>query len=128
MQDVDRPADIQPFPQPARASRPRVDAEASRDVLCPEDGCRIGRDCDRQRNVKNEPAIRPPELQRAVGLSLDLEALLVDRSVVTATQQGEVRERGRATLRPVAEVVTLAERQSAARKSAATISMVERSP
>jgi hypothetical protein len=127
MKDVDRPADIQPFPQPAWASAPGVDVEASRDVIGSKDVRRIRGDCNRERNVRNESTIRPPKLQRAVGLSLDLEALLVDRAVVTATEQREVRQRGRATLRPVADVMTLAERQAAAREAAATVSMMERS-
>jgi len=41
--------------------------------------------------------------------SLDLIALLVHRSVMPTTQQGEVRKRRRAAIRPVADVMTLAE-------------------
>ena len=51
-----------------------------------------------------------PKLQRAVGPALDLVALLVHRAVMAATEQREVRERGRAALRPVTEVMALAER------------------
>src|SRR3972149_149279 len=64
------------------------------------------------------PAVRPPEPERAVGLPIDLVPLLVNRAVVPATEQREVRERGRAALRPVAEVMPLAERQPAAREAA----------
>jgi hypothetical protein len=128
MKDIDRPADIQPFPQPARASRPRVDVEASRDVLPPQYVHRIGGHRCRWRDLRQGLPVRPPELERAVGLSFDLIALLVDRAVVTATEKREVRERGRAALCPVAKVMPLTERQSAAREAATPVPMMERSP
>ena len=109
MQDVDRPAQIQALAQPGRARRPRVEAEPLRVVLRAEGLDRIGGHRGRRRDLGQEPAVRPPELQRAVGLSIDLVALLVHRAVVPATEQGEVRERGRAALRPVTDVMALAE-------------------
>src|SRR5712691_8028369 len=45
-----------------------------------------------------------------------------------AAEQREVRERGRAPLRPVAEMMPLAEADAAPREAAALIPMVERSP
>ncbi len=105
-----------------------MDVEASRDVLRPKDVRRIGGHRGRRRSRGEEPPVRPPELERAVGLSLHLVALLVDRAVVTATEQREVGERGRAALRPVADVMPLTERQSAAREAATPVPMVQRSP
>lgn len=90
MKDVDRPADIQPFPQPAGGGRPCVDVEASRDVLCSEDVHRIGGHPRRRRDIGQGPTIRPSELQCAVRLLLDPIPLLVDGSVVTPTKQREV--------------------------------------
>jgi hypothetical protein len=61
-------------------------------------------------------------------LSIDLVAFLVDRAVVSSAEQREVRERGRAALRPVADVMPLAEREPAARKAAAAVPVMERAP
>jgi len=55
------------------------------------------------------PAVRATESQLAVGLSLDLVALLVDGAMMTTTEQGEIRERRGASVSPVADVMTLAE-------------------
>src|SRR6266542_965156 len=101
MQDVDRPAEIQALPQPERARRPRVESEALRLVPRPEGLDRISGQGDRWRDVGQQAAVRPPEPEHAVGLEVDLIALLVDRAVVPATEEREVGERGRAALRPV---------------------------
>jgi hypothetical protein len=50
----------------------------------------------------------------------------VDGAVVATTQKGEVRQRGGAAVRPVLDVMALAERQSAARKAAAAVTMLQR--
>jgi len=61
-------------------------------------------------------------------LSIDLIALLVDRAVVPATEQREVRERGWAALRPVTDVMPLAEPEPAAREAATLVPVMERAP
>ena len=109
MQDIDRPADIQTLSLPARARGLRVEAEAVRDVCGPEHLDRIGRHPGRRRDLGQRPAIRPPELECAVRLSIDVIALLVDRPVVPATEQREIRQRGRAACRPVPDVMPLTE-------------------
>src|SRR5712691_1116073 len=48
--------------------------------------------------------------------------------MVAPTQHREVRERGGAAVGPVADVMALAERHSAAWKAAAAVAMVERAP
>jgi len=73
-------------------------------------------------------AVRAAELKLAVGLSIELVALLMDRAVVPATQQGEIRERSRASLGPVTDVMTLAEPDPAAREAAAAVTVVQRTP
>ena len=118
MQDVDRPDHIETLPQPTRTRRPRVEAEPRRVVPRPEDPNGIGGQRRRRRHLGQGPAVRPPEAERAVGLALDVVALLVHRAVVPAAKQGEVRERGGAALRPVAEVMPLAEGEPAARLDA----------
>src|SRR5712664_2724672 len=45
-----------------------------------------------------------------------------------ATEHYKVRQRGRASLRPVAEMMPLAEADAAPREAAAPVPMVERSP
>jgi hypothetical protein len=67
-----------------------------------------------------------PEL--AVGLALDLESLLVDRAVMLATEQREIRKRGRPALGPVTDVVALAEANAATGEAAAFVTVLERSP
>ena len=110
MQDVERVTQIQALAQPGRARRPRVQTEPLRVVLCAERLDRIGGHRGRGRDVGEQPAVRSPEPERAVGLSIDLIALLVHRAVVPATEQREVRQRGRAPLRPMMEVMPLPER------------------
>src|SRR5688572_6150372 len=100
MQDVECVTQIQSLTHPGRAGRPRVQAKSLRVVLRAERLDRIGGHCGRGRNVWEQLAVRSPELKRAVGLSIDLIALLVHRAVVPATEQREVRERGRAPLGP----------------------------
>ena len=69
--------------------------------------------------------MRAAELKLAVGLSIELVALLMYRAVVPATQQGEIRERSRASLGPVTDVMTLAEPDPAAREAAAAVTVVQ---
>ena len=128
MQDVERVTQIQSLPQPGRAGRARVEVESLRVVLRPEGLDRIGWHRGRGREVGEQLAVRSPELKRAIGLSIDLIALLVHRAVVPATEQREVRQRGRAPLRPMMEVMALPERQPAAREATALVAVVERAP
>ena len=81
MQDGERVSQIQALAQPGRARRPRVHAEPLRVVLRPERLDRIRGHCRRGRDVGEQLAVRSPELQRAVGLSIDLIALLVHGAV-----------------------------------------------
>ena len=78
----------------------------------------------RWRNVRQNPAVRPPELKLAVRQTLDLVALLVDGAVMAAAQQREIRERGGPVLGPVTDMVALAEPDNTAGKTAAAVSLV----
>jgi hypothetical protein len=89
---------------------------------------RIGGHRSWRRHLGQEPTVRSPETEDAVGLARDLVALLVHRAVVPATEQGEVRERGRAPLGPVTNVMPLGEAAAAAREAAAAIPVVKRAP
>jgi hypothetical protein len=124
MEDIDRPADIQVFPKPAGASCTRVNVETARGVVDPKRIDRIGGHRGLWRYLRQELAVRAPELERAVGTTLHSEAFLVKRAMMPATEESEVRERGGAALRPVADVVALASGQTAAREAASLVSMV----
>ena len=126
MQHVDRVDHIQALPQPGRACRPRVQAKPLRVVLRSKGLDRIGRYSRRGRDLGKQPAVRSPEVERAVWLSIDLIAFLVHRAVVAATEQREVQERSWAPVRPMMEVMALPERQPTARKAAALVAVVER--
>ena len=80
----------------------------------------------RRRDLGQKLAVRTAEPQLAVGLSIDVEALLVNGAVVPATEQGEIRERSRAPLCPVTNVMALTEPEAAARETAAAVSVMER--
>jgi len=77
MQDIDRPRYIQALSEPPRPRRLRVDVESVLNVRGAEGPKRIGGHHWRTRDVGEHSAVRPPELQRAVGLSGDLIALFV---------------------------------------------------
>ena len=128
MQDADRPPEIQTLPQPARAHRPRVEAKPLRVVPLSESVDWIRRHRRGKRDIGQRSAIRPPEPERAVGLSIHLVALLVYRAMVPAAEQREIRQRGRAALRPMAHVMSLAQWESTTREAAAVVSVVQRAP
>jgi hypothetical protein len=88
----------------------------------------IGRDRSGRRDRGHGPAVRSKEAELAVRLSIYPVPVLVHRAVVPTTEQREVRECRRASVRPVADVMALAEREPAARKAAASIAVMERPP
>ena len=126
MQDVDRPAHVQALPQPARGRGPRVQDKPLRVVPCSQDVHWIAGHSRRRRDLGQKPAVRAAEPQLTVRLSIELVALLVNGAVVPATEHGEIRERRGAPLGPVADVMALADSYSAARETAAAVSMMER--
>ena len=69
-------------------------------VLGFESACRIRGHQRGGRNVRQEATVWPTELEGAAGVAIDLVTLLMDRAVVPATEQREVRERRRATVSP----------------------------
>ena len=126
VQDVDRPAHVQAFPQPTWHRRPRVNAKPLRLMPRSQNVDGVVRQLWRRRHFGQRPAIRAPESELAVGLSLDVVTLLVNGAMVPATEQGQVRERRGATVGPVADVMALAGPKTTAREAAAAVSMVER--
>src|SRR5438093_301571 len=102
-----------------------MDAKALRVVSLSDRSEWIADYGSRRRHLRQQVAIRPPELERPVGPTRDLEALLVHRAMMPSTQQREVGQRRRAPVRPVAEMMPLAEADSATRKPAALVPSVE---
>jgi hypothetical protein len=82
----------------------------------------------RPRDLGQEPAVRAAKPKLAVGLPIELVALLVNGAMVAAAEQSEIRERGGAALRPVTDVMSLAESDHATREPAAAVAVVERPP
>jgi hypothetical protein len=80
------------------------------------------------RHLRQRAPVRPPEPERAIGAARDLKALLVDGAVMPAAEHREVRERRRAPVGPVVEVMALAEADATAREAAAAVSMLKRPP
>jgi len=105
MQDVDRIGDIQALSQPAGHRRPRVKVEPL-SVVC-------------------RSPVRSAEAELSISLSLQLITLFVHRAVMAATQQCEIRQRGGASVGPVANVMALTERSCAAREAAAPVPVLQ---
>jgi hypothetical protein len=68
--------------------------------------------------------IRTAEAQLAVRLAIDSIAFLVNRPMMPATQERQVRQRGRASLSPVTDVMALSESHVATGKPATAVSMM----
>src|SRR2546425_5079531 len=128
MQDADRVVHVEPFPQPARHRGPRVQVEPVRLVLCAQRVHGIARYRGRRRDLRQDLTVRATEAKLAIRLSIELIAFFVNGAVMPATEQGEIRERGGASIGPVTDVMTLAEANPAAREAAAAVAMVERAP
>src|SRR5712692_1422930 len=126
VQDVDRPAHIEVLPEPAGARRARAEAQAEPVVTRPENHGGVPPHHGSLRNLRQQPAVRPPEPKRPVGPARDLIALLVDGAVMPAAKKREVREGRGASLGPVMDVMALAEADAAAREAAARVSVAER--
>jgi hypothetical protein len=103
-----------------------MQGKSRRLVSLSQDAHGISRRRRRSRHLGQKPAIRATEPKLAVGVSIELIPLFVDGAVVAATQKRQVRERRRAAVGPVADVMSLAERQSAAREPAAAVAMLQR--
>jgi hypothetical protein len=126
MQDADRIAHVQVLALPARRRRPRVNVE--RFVLSSQRFAWCCRHCRRRWNLGQHSAVRPPEAQLTDGLSFDLEALFVNCAMVSPTQHREIRQGGRPAVRPVLNVMALAEGPATAGEATAFVPMVKRAP
>ena len=128
MQDADRVAHVETLPQPARHRGSRVQVDPVCLVARTQRVHGIARYRGRRRDLRHDLTVRATEAKLATRLSIELIAFFVDGAVVPATEQGEIRERSRASLCPVTNVMALTEPHSAAREAAAAVAMVERAP
>jgi hypothetical protein len=109
MQDIDRPAEVQRSPVPTRCGRVRVDGYSRRGVPGANRCGSVSRGPRRRRDIRQDIAERCAELQRVIPASLDLKAFFVNGAMVPATQQDQVWQRRGPAVRPVFDVVGLAE-------------------
>src|SRR5262249_1249029 len=89
---------------------------------------RVVDDRRRWRHVWQQPTARVSELEGAVGTAGDSEPFLVDRTMMSSTQQREVGERRGAAVRPVADVMALGGADVAAGKATPAVPILERAP
>jgi hypothetical protein len=126
MQHVDRIGEVQSLAEPAGLRGVRVDVYSLRVVLTSEvfgriDWLRIG-----WRHRREKLAVWSAEPELTVELPGHLIALLVDRTMMSAAEQGQIRERRGSAMRPVLDVVPLTESHATTREAAAVISVVKR--
>ncbi|PYM87144.1 MAG: hypothetical protein DME13_07165 [Candidatus Rokuibacteriota bacterium] len=78
-----------------------------------------------RRNVRQWSAVRSPEAELSISLPLHLITVFVHRAVMPATQQREIRQRGGASVGPMANVMALTERSCAAGEAAAPVPVLQ---
>jgi hypothetical protein len=128
MQDVDGPAHVQGLAEPAGERGARVEAQADRGVMCAEGRDRVSGHRRGRRHLGQRAPVRAPEPERAIGPARDLIPLLVDGAVMTTAEESKVRQRRRAALRPVPEMMALTEGDATAREAAALVPVLEDAP
>jgi hypothetical protein len=83
-------------------------------------------DSIRERHFVQSSTVRTAEAKLAVCLAIDSIAFLVNRPMMPATQDGQVRQRGWASLSPVTDMMALSESHVAAGKATAAVSVMSR--
>jgi len=125
VQDVDRIGDIEAISRPARHCRPRVKVEPLSVVPREQRVDGIARHGRGRRNLRQWPAVRLSEAELSISLSLHLITLFVHRAMMAATEQREIRQRGGASVGPMANVMALTERSCAAGEAAAAVPILK---
>src|SRR4030095_9248873 len=108
MQHVDGVSDVEPLSLPSWSGGPWTHDDPGLIVVRLDGSDRVGRSLGRTRHVRYDATVRAAEAKLTIRLSIDLIALLVNGSVMATAEQYQIRERGRAPLGPVADVVSLA--------------------
>ena len=86
------------------------------------------RDSSRDGHFGKNSTIRTAEAKLTVCSSNDPVAFLVNRSMMPATQKGQVRKRGGASLSPVTDVMALSESHMTTGKATTAVSVMQRTP
>jgi hypothetical protein len=82
------------------------------------------RDSSREWHFWKNSTVRTAKAKLTVRPSHDSIVFLVNRSMMPATQEGQVRKRGGASLSPVTDVMALPESHVATRKAATAVAMM----
>ena len=75
--------------------------------------------------MRQWPPVRSPEAELSISLLLHLVTVFVHGAVMAATQQREIRQRGGASVGPMANVMALTECSSAAGEAAAPVPVLQ---
>ena len=86
------------------------------------------RDSSRKWHFGKNSTVWTAEAKLAVRLSIDSVPFLMNRSMMPATQKGQVRKRGGASLSPVTDVMALSESHMTTGKATTTVAVVQRTP
>jgi hypothetical protein len=128
MQHIDGVAHVQALADPTRHGRPRVQVQPVLLMARPQKPHRIAGDCGGVRDLREKLSVRTSKPELAAGQSLHLVALFVNCTVMPTTQQREIGQRGRTALRPVVNVMSLADADTAAREATTGVSVVQGAP
>jgi hypothetical protein len=101
----------------------------------PSSSCRVRKShtgspgtADGVRDLREKLSVRTSKPELAAGQSLHLVALFVNCTVMPTTQQREIGERRGAAMRPVMNVMSLADADTAAREATTVVSVVQCAP
>ena len=126
MEHIDRIANVETLTLPGWRRGPWVHRRCRLLVVRPYRSDRIGRRSRRTRHLGHDPTIRAAKFQLAIGHALDAIALFVDGAMMTPAEQHEIRQRRRAAVGPVTDVMRLAEAPVAAREATTAVAIEER--
>ena len=126
MQDVDRILHVETLPTPACHGCSRIDDDFVLVVVGAYRANGIAGQVASGGNLGQDASVGVSKPKLAIGLAIDLKALFVDGSVVSAAEQGKIRQCRGPALRPVMDVMALDESQTAAREATAPVSVSER--
>jgi hypothetical protein len=124
MQDVDRVSDVETLPEPSGRTAVRANRDTFLIVPCSQHAGGMVWDSGGDRHFGKNLTIRTAEAQLAVRLAIDSIAFLVNRPMMPATQERQVRQRGRASLSPMTDVMALSESHVATGKPATAVSVM----
>jgi hypothetical protein len=105
-----------------------MECQARVSVVSPKHTHRIGWHRESARHVRQDPTVGPSEPKLPVGESGDLIALFVDRAVVPATEEREIRQLRGPALSPVVDVMGLPYTHAAAREATPVVTIEQGAP